>query len=159
TPNPRKTLCKKSLKITKNRTFYDYATLTTFENTVNDGSFTATQPNGHVVSFGDETVKCTTIEPARSYKTTDTIIPVTASFEIYVINDGISTTQPHQIRLLNQGRVGWYDKSGTKTKGLFCTTNGDVMTEDVQLYGDGTPYDTTIKVRDGDGNIFAPVSC
>lgn len=146
---PTRTYTHKILKITKNRSFYNYQTLKQYENTVNDAVVTTTEPNGQVVSFPAGSMKCVSIEPAQAYRSNDKFVPVCATFEIFEKTDGVTTDHPHQARILAQGANGWYSDNGTVRPGAICTENGDQVTSEKRLKKDGTPLDNRYKIKDG----------
>lgn len=157
--NGTKTFKYHTLEITKNKAFYDYNTLKAYENTVNSEDFHLIDLGNHRIDFPEGSVKCVSIQPARSYTRKDKYVPITYSLEIWEINDEIATTQPHQYRFLNAGVNGWYDDNGTRKPGRICTAKGDPVSDPVRLDSEGKPLDATYKIRDGTStNLYSPVS-
>ncbi|HEV7297753.1 MAG TPA: hypothetical protein VGN72_00185 [Tepidisphaeraceae bacterium] len=152
---PSRTYVYSTLTITTNEEFYNYAGYKPYINTVNSDSIEVDQPNSTTVTFAAGTVKCVSIAPARMYKATDSYVPITRTFEIWDLAE-ISTTQPHQCRILDQGSSGWYNDEGVKN-GSLCTDQGEYVANDKLLDGTGKPLDSTLKVRDG-GEQYTPVA-
>lgn len=144
-PPPTKTITYKTLKITRNERFYDQATYTPYENTVNSDAITFTEPNGSVNTYAAGTVKCVSIEPGRAYTNADTFVPIVLSFEIYDLAQ-ISVTDPHQLHFLDQGSTGWFSESDKLVKGHIVSKDLIIASSDEPLNGKGKPINENLKI-------------
>jgi hypothetical protein len=149
---PTKTINYKSLRIIRNEAFYNYSTYKTYENCVNSDTITLLQPNGQTSTFAPGEMKCTGIEPAQAYTQKDQYVTIVVSLEVYDTTV-ISTTDPFQLHVLDQGSSGFWSNGGTITKANIWTapslnsTKGEQVASDVQLNGYGLPVDTTLTVQ------------
>lgn len=144
---PTRTITKKVISIYANEPFYDYATAKLYENCTNSDTIQMNQPNGNTNTFPPGTMKCTSYKPARDFTTSDTHVPTVRTIEIYDPQD-VSLTNPFQVRILNQGKRGWYyDSNGHLQRGGFRDSAGQAVYDDVLLNEDGQPIDPSYTVE------------
>jgi hypothetical protein len=134
------------ISIARNEPFYDRARAFEYIDAVNGDAVTflgATFPAG--------TLRCLGIAPSEAFTTDAEYLTIVYDFEAR--NNPASN--PHQLWTRMTGRAGWYDDSGDIKRGAFCYESGDLVTSDVLLKLDGTPFDATVKVLAADGETVA----
>lgn len=134
------------ISIAQNEPFYDRAKAFEYIDAVNEDVVTflgATFPAG--------TMRCIGIAPSEPFTADADYLTIVYDFEVR----NNPAENPHQLWLRMSGRAGWYDDSGSIQRGPFCYESGDLVTSDVLLRVDGTPYDATVKVLAADGETVA----
>jgi hypothetical protein len=155
---PTKTITYKELVIERNESFYDYATYTPFENTVNSDTIILDQPDGNTVTFDPGTIKCVTICPKHEYTKNDTYVTMAVRLQLYDLSQ-LSITDPFQLHLLDQGSAGYYGGGGSR--GNIVNIDGSTPAQNVALNGHGKPLDTSLLISPvaAGGAPQAPVNC
>lgn len=131
------------LKITINQSAYSVAQALAYEDHVN--ADTVTIPLSGSVAPGQ--MLCVSIEPTAAFDEEAEIIPVAYTFHLRkgtrVDEDGVWDAWKY--RILNVGRTGWWDDSGTKRPGPFVSpaannmAGGVIIDSPLVLENDGKP--------------------
>lgn len=131
------------LTVTRNEPRYSVETARRYINTVNAGVFGGAKPGE---------VRCTKIMPSRSFKRSDSYVPV--EYQFLFMSTDIFGDNPHQPRILDQDTMTMAlvsldggissPTSGTSSLVRITTATGDPVDGPVLLNGLGQPIDKTL---------------
>jgi hypothetical protein len=140
------------LVATRNEFRYDIAKAIAYSGTFNTDSFTIPLTPGPVEPGQ---ALCISYKPTRDYDATSQYVPVAYTLWLRKgnVKDADNYWDSWKHRLRDQGKTGWYSKSGTITPGGFTGDGNKRPDEPVLLDGTGKPLNTQWKVE---GN--SPVS-
>jgi hypothetical protein len=132
----------KFLTITRYEIFWQQSVSDTYSDSTNSDSVSfqgITYPPGQM--------KCHTICPDQPYSATGApYVHIAYNFEIRTPNPNYATVNqaryPFQRRILNQGRLGWYEQSSVYYQGPILDAQFKRVTHDVLLDANGQPLDT-----------------
>lgn len=129
------------LKIVKNVAMFDLALAMNYENTVNDESLTITTGSSSV-TIPKGFMRVASVIPTKTYKLTDTYVPVETTLEIA---DANSLDHPFQSRMIHMGYEAYCQESGDDgpVKGrIVLLDSKQPVSHPVRLDENGVPMES-----------------